>query len=56
MASIEKMKATTPSKLVQGVIDQSWLGGVPAGQTNPKTALANKFTSPKNQVKTGKGK
>lgn len=53
-SGINKLKATTPSKLVQGVVDQSWTGGVQSGNTNPKQILNNKFTAPKNQVKTGK--
>ena len=50
-SGIDKLKGTTPSKLVQGVIDQSWLGGTPNGTTDPKQALADKFTGPKHQVK-----
>lgn len=53
-SGIDKLKATTPSKLVQGVVDQSWTAGVQAGNTNPQQVLANKFTAPKNQVKAGK--
>lgn len=49
-----KLKATTPSKLVQGVINQSWKGGLEPGTQNPQQALNNKYTAPKNQVKTGK--
>ncbi len=53
-SGINKLKASTPSKLVQGVVDASWTGGVQSGNTNPKQCLNNKFTAPKNQVKTGK--
>ena len=48
----DKMKATSPSKLVQGVVDQSWDGA--KGTPNPKQALADKFTGTKHQVKPGK--
>ena len=51
---IDKLKATTPSKLVQGVVNQSWKGGTEPGVTSPQQAIANKYTAPKNQVKTGK--
>jgi hypothetical protein len=50
-SGIDKLKGTTPSKLGQGVIDQSWLGGTPNGTTDPKKVLADKFTAPKHQVK-----
>ena len=53
-SGVNKLKGTTPSKLVQGVVDQSWTGGVQSGNTNPQQVLNDKFTAPKNQVKTGK--
>ena len=39
---MNNQKATSPSKLVQGVINQSWNGQ--QGTENPKQALNQKFT------------
>ena len=47
---LNNMKGTSPSKLVQGVVDQSW---APKGTENPKQALDQKFT--KNPVSVKKG-
>lgn len=48
-----KMKATSPSKLVQGVINQSW-GSQQKGSTDPKKVLGQKTT--KNPIKVGGSK